>query len=146
MAYQRIDLILVSLSEEQIEKAKEANGRRKRITHALLCGPFGQMFGTEKQCLKYYEAWRQIFPELFRQAYRLDSYSDLNDFKTTFDLVNILIKNAEKRSKVRQPIVVRPSRSKPINTGAGCFGVLLAALISTAFLATLASQLAESGF
>ena len=28
-----------------------------RITHALVCGPYGQMFGTERQCLKYFTAW-----------------------------------------------------------------------------------------
>ena len=51
------DLTLVTLSPEQIAKAKEANGTRKKTTHALICGPHGQMFGTEAQCLKYWEAW-----------------------------------------------------------------------------------------
>lgn len=46
------DLTLVTLSPEQIAKAKETNGARKKITHALICGPHGQMFGTEAQCLK----------------------------------------------------------------------------------------------
>ncbi|EGR1559814.1 hypothetical protein D6Y19_24695 [Vibrio parahaemolyticus] len=54
-------LILVALSEEQITQAKAANGQRKKITHALLCGSYGQIFGTEKQCLKYYNAWKDIF-------------------------------------------------------------------------------------
>ncbi len=31
--------------------------RRKRITHALICGPYGQVFGTEKECLQYFTAW-----------------------------------------------------------------------------------------
>lgn len=35
-------LILVTLNKEQIEKAKEVNGDRKKITHALLCGSSGQ--------------------------------------------------------------------------------------------------------
>ena len=48
------NLTLVTLSDEQVAKAKVANGPRKRITHALICGPHGQMFGTEKQCLKYW--------------------------------------------------------------------------------------------
>ena len=51
------DLILVKLSPDQIAAAKEANGRRRRITHALLCGPYGQRFDTERQCRRYFEAW-----------------------------------------------------------------------------------------
>ena len=51
------NLTLVILTPEQSAQAKEANGSRKRITHALVCGPHGQMFGTEKQCLKYFTAW-----------------------------------------------------------------------------------------
>ena len=39
----RHDLVLVPLSRDQIAKAKEAHGKRKRITHALLCGPHGQL-------------------------------------------------------------------------------------------------------
>ena len=45
------NLTLVILTPEQIARAKEANGSRKRITHALVCGPYGRMFGTERQCL-----------------------------------------------------------------------------------------------
>ena len=52
----KYDLTLVTLSQEQIAKAKKANGTRKRITHALVCGPYGQILGTEAQCLKYWEA------------------------------------------------------------------------------------------
>ena len=44
------NLTLVTLTADQIANAKEANGQRKRITHALICGPYGQKFGTEKQC------------------------------------------------------------------------------------------------
>ena len=139
MAYRRYDLILVSLSEEQIELAKEANGRRKRITHALICGPFGQMFGTEKQCLKYFEAWSQIFPELFGRAYQLESYGDFENLESTFDLVNILIDKTEKRSRGRPPTVVRSSELKPGDTGIGCLGVLLAGLMCIACLAALAT-------
>jgi len=51
------NLTLVILTREQIARAREANGRRKRITHALVCGPYGQMFGTERQCLKYFTPW-----------------------------------------------------------------------------------------
>ncbi|MFQ2347694.1 MULTISPECIES: hypothetical protein [Aeromonas] len=48
------DLILVVLDVEQIAKAKDENGKRKQITHALVVGNYGVMFGTEKQCMKYY--------------------------------------------------------------------------------------------
>ena len=91
------------LSPEQIAKAKEANSTRKKITHALICGPHGQMFGTEAQCLKYWEAWnprqkievskgqcRAIFPDVFHRAVKTANYP-ISNFATTFDLVNILM-------------------------------------------------------
>ena len=97
------DLTFVTLSPEQIAKAKEENGTRKQITHALICGPHGQMFGTEAQCLKYWEAWnprqkievskgkfRAIFPDVFRRAVKTANYP-ISNFATTFDLVNILM-------------------------------------------------------
>ena len=97
------DLTLVMLSPEQIAKAKEANGVRKKITHALICGPHGQIFGTEAQCLKYWEAWnprrkievsegkfRAIFPDVFRRAVKTADYP-ISNFETTFDMVNILM-------------------------------------------------------
>lgn len=99
----RHDLTLVRLNPEQIAKAKEANGARKKITHALICGPHGQIFGTEAQCLKYWEAWnprrktevskgkfRAIFPDVFRRAVKTANYP-ISNFETTFDLVNILM-------------------------------------------------------
>lgn len=85
------DLLLAKLNEEQIQKAKEVNGKNKRITHVLICGDIGQMFGTEKQCLKYYNAWSDIFKELFPMTKKKENIEDINDFKTTFDLVNKLI-------------------------------------------------------
>ena len=86
----RNELILVSLSEEQIAKAKDANGSRKRITHALICGPHGQMLGTEKQCLKYYLVWRDIFPALFSKGVEMTEF-EITDYRSTFDLVNRLL-------------------------------------------------------
>ena len=44
----RVPLILVTLNPEQIAKAKEANGKRKRITHALLCGHIMDRFSERK--------------------------------------------------------------------------------------------------
>ena len=82
--------MLVTLSEDQIALAKVANGPRKRITHALICGLYGKLFGTERQCLKYYPAWKDIFPKLFSRAYRTSAY-EIADFDSTIDLVMILI-------------------------------------------------------
>ena len=90
IAGEKHDLILVALSQDQICRAREANGKRKRITHVLVCGPYGQFFGTEKQCLKYWSVWTETFPSLFGRAVRLDAY-ELSDYLTTFDLVNILM-------------------------------------------------------
>ena len=99
----KYDLTLVTLSQEQIANAKKANGTRKRITHALVCGPYGQILGTEAQCLKYWEAWnperktevskgkfRAIFPDLFGQAVKTNDFP-VSNFETTFVLVNELI-------------------------------------------------------
>ena len=84
------DLTLVALNQEQIAKAKEKNGKRKQITHAVICGPYGQIFGTEKQCLKYYSVWVRIFPTLFGRGLRTDRF-EISDFEHTFNLVNKLI-------------------------------------------------------
>lgn len=90
----RVPLTLVTLSPAQIAKAKEVNGTRKQITHALICGPYGQIFGTEKQCLKYFLVWVDIFPELFSKKVRTDIY-EIADFKTTSRLVYKLIEAQE---------------------------------------------------
>ena len=89
------NLTLVILNTEQIARAREANGRRKRITHALVCGPYGQMFGTEKECLKYFTVWdpdhrievapgqfRAPFADLFDKAVRTTAYA-ITDYRTT---------------------------------------------------------------
>ena len=90
------DLILVALKPEQIEKAKSMNGSRKQITHAVICGPHGQLFGTQKQCIKYYSAWKDIFPSLFRKSMETSEH-EIFDFKGTFNLVNKLIELDDKK-------------------------------------------------
>ena len=87
-------MTLVTLTPVQIAMAKDANGVRKTITHALICGQYGQIFGTEKQCRKYWVAWNPanrpaIFPKLFGKAVETDNY-EITNLETTFDLVNIL--------------------------------------------------------
>ncbi|MYD92947.1 MAG: hypothetical protein F4Y02_04495 [Chloroflexi bacterium] len=97
------DLTLVILMPEQIARAREANGRRKRITHALVCGPCGQMFGTERQCLRYFTVWepdhrievapgqfRALFADLFDQAMTTTAHA-INDYRTTLYLAKRLM-------------------------------------------------------
>ena len=92
------NLTLVILTPDQIARAKEANGTRKRITHALVCGPYGQMFGTERECLKYFTEWdpdhrievapgqfRALFADLFDRAVKTTAYP-LSNYRTTPDL------------------------------------------------------------
>ena len=91
----KTNLILVALSPEQIQHAKDVNGNRKQITHALICGPYGQLFGAKKQCLKYFEAWdpsnlQPIFPKLFDEAVEIDEYR-ITDYESTWDLVGIMM-------------------------------------------------------
>ena len=105
-------LTLVDLTPQQILKAKEANGNRKRITHALICGPYGQMFGTEKQCLKYFTVWdpeyrievapgkfKAVFPDLFDKAVRSTQF-EITDYKSTWDLVGRLIEMSESTPRI----------------------------------------------
>ncbi len=89
-SHKKYDLILVSMNRQQIETAKRVNGQDKRITHALLCGPYGQIFGTESFCLKYYSVWLEVFPLLFRRRKRVRR-ANISDYESTFNLVNDLI-------------------------------------------------------
>ena len=97
------NLTLVILTREQIARAREANGRRKRITHALVCGPYGQMFGTEQECLKYFTLWdpdhrievapgqfQALFADLFDKAVKTTAYA-IGDYRTTPDLATRLM-------------------------------------------------------
>ena len=103
----KYNLVLVKLDPNQIARAKDANGSRKRITHALLCGPYGQIFGTENHCLKYFTAWdpksrievspgkfRAIFPTLFDKAISTDTH-EIIDYESTFGLVEKLFEASE---------------------------------------------------
>lgn len=83
-------LILVKLDGKQITRAKEINGSRKKITHVVICGQHGQIFGTETFCRKYYSAWSRVFSDIFLLSYESDDY-EVVDFISTFNLVNILI-------------------------------------------------------
>jgi hypothetical protein len=82
-------LLFAALTPEQIQLAKARHGGRKQITHAVLCGPFGQLFGTRKHCEKYYSAWRDIFANLFDGSEETTT-AEIADYATTFNLVNVL--------------------------------------------------------
>lgn len=90
------DLVLVALDAEQIANAKEENGQRKRITHALVVGNYGVMFGTEKQCMKYYSVWKDIFKDLFGKCYETDHYH-LATYTSSSNVVMDLIEESDRR-------------------------------------------------
>lgn len=134
-------LILVVLTPAQIERAKDANGRRKRITHAVLCGPYGKMFGTEIQCLKYFRAWdpdrlQPIFPSLFDRAV-VTSHHEITDFHTTPDLVMRLIEAEDARRPPLLPEVGTIEREADEAAKGGCMGILVAVGISLGCLVSL---------
>ena len=81
-------MILAKLNSSQIEKAKVTHGQRKQMTHVLICEGYGQIFGSEKHCSKYYSAWKKIFIELFSSIEKVDSLESIPEFTSTFDLVN----------------------------------------------------------
>jgi len=87
-------LALVRLSTAQIANAKVANGEKRKITHAVSCGSYGQLFGTEKQCRRYFSAWSWIFPALFSHAAEFNDFP-MSDYKTTFNLVLRLIEASD---------------------------------------------------
>lgn len=89
------DLVLVKLSDVQMALAKQANPHRRKITHALLCGTYGQMLGTEKQCRKYYSAWKDIFRRLFDKVYETEMHP-IQRYESTLNLVMLLIQDASK--------------------------------------------------
>lgn len=105
------NLVLVTLNSEQINKAKDVNGNRKQITHALMCGPFGQIFGTKKQCQKYYSAWIGVFSHLFDKGIEADSY-EISDYKSTFNLVNKLIAIHDPLEMADNSIMQKPDKRK----------------------------------
>ena len=93
------DLILSKLNPEQTALANKHNGARKKITHVLICGPDGQLFGTEAQCTKYWLAWRPpkgVFADLFGKAHKSDR-CDIRNYMSTPELVNVLISIEEER-------------------------------------------------
>lgn len=93
-----MNLTLVKLNTEQIQKAKTVHGPRKQITHALICGNYGQLFATEKYCRKYLSTWKDILPSLFEQSVETEKF-DFQDYHSTFNLVIKLIEASDNREK-----------------------------------------------
>ncbi|WP_166018187.1 hypothetical protein [Cobetia sp. MB87] len=83
-------VILVALNDEQKAEAVQAQSSRKKITHAVVCGDYGTIFGTEKYCLKYFHAWSSIFPNIFSGGEFSDSFQFVT-YQPTYELVNILM-------------------------------------------------------
>ena len=93
------DLILSKLNPEQTALANKHNEARNKITHVLICGPYGQRFGTEAQCTKYWLAWRPpkgVFADLFGKALKTDK-CDIRNYMSTPELVNFLNSIEEER-------------------------------------------------
>lgn len=99
-------IILVKLSDEQIVKAKEANGSRKQITHGLVVTNYGAMFGTEKQCRKYYEGWSENFKDLIGSSKEVDAYS-FDEYISANNISTLLAEESNKR--------LRKATNKAIN-------------------------------
>jgi len=97
-------LTLVTLNPKQIDRAKDINGARKQITHALICSEYGQIFGTEKYCRKYFSAWIKVFPFIFKEAVESTSFEILN-YESTFNLVNKLFEVQDPLEKANNPIL-----------------------------------------
>lgn len=114
------DLVLVSLNDVQISKAKEVNGKRRQITHALVCGKFGVMFGTEKQCKKYYLVWKEIFKSLFGRCYESSNY-DLTTYECSGNVVMELIAESDKH-KPKIDLLDETENSKKKSFWAKLFG------------------------
>jgi len=111
-------IFFVSLTEDQIKKAKAVHGQQFHITHAVVCGKYGQWFGTKKQCEKYYSAWEHIYREsLFDDSAEISTY----EFKRydSDDLTGILMKADDKveRQKQKKQIAEWDRESKTAKTG-----------------------------
>lgn len=118
---------LVKLNDKQIVLAKNTNGERKKITHAVVCGKYGQLFGTEKQCRKYFSAWSEIFPKLFNGGEEVENF-DIKDYQTTPELVMVLIsandslEQETKKIDIDQESVSKVKKSSPTSWFKRLFG------------------------
>jgi len=54
------------------------------------------MFGTEKQCIKYYSVWKNIFKDIFEKCYETDQYH-LTTYTCSGNVVMDLIAESDSR-------------------------------------------------
>lgn len=106
-------LVLAKLTKKQIAEAEKANGDRKTFTHAVICGPWGQILGTETTCRKYYNTWKRIFPLLFDGAMERSRYQ-IDHCETTFGLVEVLSTESQKRERATNPVWQDIQRGKKV--------------------------------
>ena len=107
-------LIMAALDDEQVAKAKQANGKNRRITHVVICGDYGRVFGTYNQCARHFSFFKNTFKKLFFEAKIVDSCR-INDYQDTFEIENVLfakIYEKEKRLTVKNKIQNHPKPPK----------------------------------
>jgi hypothetical protein len=59
------------------------------------------MLGTEKQCRKYYSAWKDIFRHLFDKVYETEMHP-IQRYESTLNLVMLLIQEDDRIEMRRQ--------------------------------------------
>ena len=93
----RHTLALVGLAAKQQRRALEANPNLQQATFAVLCGSYGQIFGTARQCKPMYETWRRLYLDvLFESAFESHQFA-ISDYRTTVDLDRVLAEAAPGR-------------------------------------------------
>ena len=93
-------LIMATLTNEQIVKAKRYNGKGRRMTHVIICGEYGKVFGTEIQCLRLFSILKNTFRKLFSDVKIIES-CQLTTYKETKNIEDVLFsKIYEKREKI----------------------------------------------
>ena len=88
-------LILLALSPKQRKRAHKANpGLGSVPAYVVLCGQYGQLFGSASQCRSLYEWWRnQYLDALFASAFESKSFP-VDDYRSTPDLDAVLARAA----------------------------------------------------
>ena len=88
-------LILLALSPKQRKRAHEANpGLGSVPAYVVLCGQYGQLFGSASQCRSLYEWWRnQYLDALFASAFESASFP-VDGYRSTPDLDAVLARAA----------------------------------------------------
>ena len=83
----------------------------------MLCGSYGNIFGTEKNCRKYFSVWSRIYTDIFHEYYETNDI-EIIDFNITSDLsiqlVDVsLLNNRIKINERIQNLKNDKNKSKP---------------------------------